>query len=213
MKFILGTKKYMTQIYTEDGLVVPGTVITAGPAVVTQIKTKKTDGYDAVQIGYGSKKASRLSQAIRGHLKDVMAGQGQTDTTFRYLKEFRLDPKAIEEMKVGDVIDLSKFSSGDIVVVSGISKGKGFQGVVKRYGFAGGPRSHGQKHSEREPGSIGSTGPQRVFKGTRMAGRMGGDRVSVKKLKVFQVNKDNNELFVRGAVPGKPGTLLEVRSH
>lgn len=209
MKFILGTKKYMTQIFTEEGRAIPGTVIEAGPLTVTQIKTQDSDGYNAVQVGYGSKKEGKVSKAVRGHLKGSAPAEGQT---FQYLREFRIDAKSLEGLKVGDKIDLSTFADGDKVVISGISKGKGFQGVVKRHGFKGGPRTHGQKHSEREPGSIGATGPQRVFKGTRMAGRMGADRVSVKNLVLAQVDASNNQLFVAGAVPGRPGTLLEIRS-
>ncbi|MFC1757066.1 50S ribosomal protein L3 [Patescibacteria group bacterium] len=126
-------------------------------------------------------------------------------------KEFRIDD--VGEMKKGDVIDVSTFEEGDKVRVSGISKGKGFQGVVKRHGFHGGPRSHGQKHSEREPGSIGATGPQRVFKGTRMAGRMGSDRITVKNLKILKIDKDANEILISGAIPGKKGTLVEIRNN
>ena len=127
------------------------------------------------------------------------------------MKEFRLvDNKS--ELKKGDIVDASSFAEGDKVEVSGISKGKGFQGVVKRHGFHGGPRTHGQKHSEREPGSIGAGGVQRVFKGKRMAGRMGGDRITVKNLKILKIDKDNNEMLVSGAIPGRRGTLLEIKS-
>lgn len=209
MKFILGTKKYMTQVFTEEGKAIPGTLVEAGPIVITQIKTKKTDGYDAVQVGYGSKKANKVSRSIRGHLKKALP---ESDKAFRVFEEFRVDSKLVETFKVGDVIDLSVFTSGDVLTVSGISKGKGFQGVVKRHGFAGGPRTHGQKHSEREPGSIGSTGPQKVFKGKRMAGRMGSDRTTVKNLKAVQVDKDSNQIFISGAVPGRRGTILEIRA-
>lgn len=200
MKFILGTKEKMTQIFGKDGVVQPVTIINAGPVKVTQIKNVEKDGYESVQVGYGEKKEKNINKPEKGHLK----GLGN----FRYLREFNTD----EEVKVGDKIDVSVFEEGEEVIISAISKGKGFQGVVKRHNFAGGPRSHGQKHSERKPGSIGSTGPQRVFKGTRMAGRMGGDRVTVKNLKVVQVDKENNRLLIKGAVPGKRGTLVEVVS-
>lgn len=199
----------MTQVFTEEGKAIPGTLVEAGPIVITQIKTKKTDGYDAVQVGYGSKKANKVSRSIRGHLKKALP---ESDKAFRVFEEFRVDSKLVETFKVGDVIDLSVFTSGDVLTVSGISKGKGFQGVVKRHGFAGGPRTHGQKHSEREPGSIGSTGPQKVFKGKRMAGRMGSDRTTVKNLKAVQVDKDSNQIFISGAVPGRRGTILEIRA-
>ena len=199
----------MTQVFTEEGKAIPGTLVEAGPIIVTQIKTKKNDGYDAIQVGYGSKKTKKVSKAIRGHVKKALPN---SDDSFKLFEEFRVDSKLIETFKVGDVIDLSAFTSGDVLTVSGISKGKGFQGVVKRHGFAGGPRTHGQKHSEREPGSIGSTGPQKVFKGKRMAGRMGSDRITVKNLKAVQVDKDSNQIFISGAVPGRRGTILEIRS-
>ena len=200
MKFILGTKEEMTQVFDNEGAVHPVTVINAGPVTVTQIRNEEKDGYEAVQVGYGEKNEKNINKPEKGHLKDL--------GNFRYLKEF----ETTEGMKVGDKIDVSVFEEGDEVIISAVSKGKGFQGVVKRHNFAGGPRSHGQKHSERKPGSIGSTGPQRVFKGTRMAGRMGSDRITVKNLKVVQIDKDNNRILIKGAVPGRRGTLVEVRS-
>lgn len=199
MKFILGTKEEMSQIFTEDGIAVPVTLLSAGPVVVTQVKTDEKDGYEAVQVGYGVKNPRNINKAQKGHFK----GLGN----FRYVKEFRTAPG---EMKVGDSFDVSSFEPGDVVEVSGVSKGKGFQGVVKRHGFHGGPRTHGQKHSEREPGSIGATGPQRVFKGTRMGGRMGADRVTVKRLKVVAIDKENNVMAVSGAIPGRRGTVIEI---
>lgn len=196
-KFILGTKQHMTQVFSEDGRVHAATIIAAPKATVTQVRTKEQDGYEAVQVGAGEQKKERINKAQ------------QSLGSFKFIKEFRITEPA--EMKKGDTFDVSIFEPGDAIEVSGISKGKGFQGVVKRHGFKGGPRTHGQKHSEREPGSIGATGPQRVFKGTRMAGRMGGDRVTVQNLKVLQVDKDNGLLVVSGAVPGRRGTLLEIR--
>jgi large subunit ribosomal protein L3 len=202
MKFILGTKEEMTQIFQEDGRVVPVTAIAAGPVVVTQVKDADTDGYTAVQIGFGTQKESRLGKSVLGHTKDLGA--------FKTLREFRVEDTT--GMEKGKTIDVSIFEPGEEIEVSGISKGKGFQGVVKRHGFKGGPRSHGQKHSERKPGSIGSTGPQRVLKGLRMAGRMGSDRITVKNLSVVAVDTEKGLLFVKGAVPGHRGTLLEVRT-
>ncbi len=202
MKFILGTKEKMTQVFDKNGLAQPVTVLQAGPVVITQIKDVDKDGYIAVQVGFGEKKEKNLNKAQKGHLKDL--------GNFRYLKEFRL--KDTKNYKVGDKLDISLFGEGDKVTVSSVSKGKGFQGVVKRYNFAGGNRSHGNKHQERKPGSIGATGPQRVFKGTRMAGRMGSDRVSQKNLEVIQIDKKSNQLLVRGAVAGRKGSLVEVRS-
>jgi len=203
MKFILGTKQNMMQVWNEDGKCFPATLLVAGPVTVTQLKSNEKDGYGAVQVGFGQKNEKKINKALKGHLKDL--------GNFRYINEFSAKGEQALEYNVGDIIDVSLFEEGDTVQVSGVSKGKGFQGVVKRHGFHGGPRSHGQKHSEREPGSIGATGPQRVFKGVRMAGRMGSDRVTVKNLKVLQVDKENNTLLISGAVPGKRGTLLEIR--
>lgn len=198
MKFILGTKQHMTQVFDEEGRVHPVTVVTAGPVTVTQVKTTETDGYAAVQVGYGDKKISRASKAEVGHAKGK---------AFKALREYS------GTGELGSTIDVSIFSPGDVVEVSGTSKGKGFQGVVKRHGFAGGSRTHGQKHSEREPGSIGGGLRNRVPKGMRMAGRMGGDRITVKNLSVVAVDLDTNTLYISGAVPGKRGSLVEVRGE
>ena len=197
----------MTQVFTDDGRVFPATLISAGPLVITQVKTDEKDGYRAVQVGFGERKLSRISKAVAGHTRALIPRE---DMGFAVLKEKRLTNAKDNEMKLGDSFDVSVFEEGDVVMVSGISKGKGFQGVVKRHNFKGGPRTHGQKHSEREPGSIGATGPQRVFKGTRMGGRMGSDRVSVKNLKVLKIDKASNSILVSGAVPGRRGTLLEI---
>lgn len=198
MKFILGEKQEMTQIFDDEGNVHPVTVISAGPNVVTQVKTDEKDGYKAIQIGFGTRKTKNINKPQQGHMKDL--------GDFATLREFRGDM----ENKVGDKIDVSTFEEGDIVTVSAISKGKGFQGVVKRHNFAGQPRSHGQKHTERAPGSIGATGPQRVFKGMRMPGRMGTDRVTTKNLKVMKIDNENNLIFIKGAVAGRRGTLVEI---
>ena len=201
MKFILGTKVNMTQIFDDKGLVHPVTVLQSGPMVVTQVKTVATDGYNAIQIGFGEKADKNINKPEKGHMKTG---------SFRFLREFRTDEEPT--VKVGDSVDLSTFAPGDMVVVSSISKGKGFQGAVKRHGFKGGPRSHGQKHSEREPGSIGGAGRDggRVAKGKRMAGRMGGDRITTKGLTVVSVKPETGEIFVRGAIAGRKGTLVEV---
>jgi len=195
MKFILGRKINMSQIFDDKGNVIPATLVLAEPLVVTKIKTKDTDGYESVQVGFGIKNIKKPQQK---------AG-------FRHLKEFRIPKEEKIDLNIGDKIDISAFQEGDKIEVIGITKSKGFQGVVKRHGFHGGPRSHGQKHSEREPGSIGATAPQRVFKGTRMAGRMGGNRIKIKNLKIIKVDKDKNELWISGAIPGRRGTLLEIR--
>ena len=193
----------MTQYFTEDGKCIAATLLSAGPVTVTDVKTKERDGYEALQVGFGTQLAKRVNKPQLGALKEL--------GTFRYLREYRPKDGKLPEMKAGDKVTVETFVAGDSVEVSGTSKGKGFQGVVKRHGFHGGPRSHGQKHSEREPGSIGSTGQQKVSKGTRMAGRMGSDRVTVAGLKVLAVDTTNNLLLVSGAIPGRRGTLIEVR--
>jgi large subunit ribosomal protein L3 len=196
-KFILGKKIKMSQIFDEKGNVVPATLVLAEPAVVAAVKTKGKDGYEAVQIG--SEK-----------LREKKIGKSRKQKPFRRLKEFRKGVN-ISDYKLGDEISVSAFREGDKVEISGATKGKGFQGVVKRHGFHGGSRTHGQKHSEREPGSIGSTAEQRVRKGRRMPGRMGGKRVTIKNLEIIKINQDKNELWISGAIPGRRGTLLEIR--
>lgn len=199
MKFILGRKLNMTQIFDKDGVVHPATIVEATPATVTQVKTTTSDGYEAVQVGSGERKADRISKAVKGHVKDL--------GNFSVIREFRMTAPT---QKVGDKIELTQFQPGDVIEVSAISKGKGFQGVVKRHGFGGGPRTHGQKHSEREPGSIGGGLRNKVPKLMRMAGRMGGDRITVKNLKVLHVDSATNSLYISGAVPGRRGTLVEI---
>jgi len=198
MKYIIGTKQNMTQIFTEEGLVFPVTVIKAGPVVVTQIKTIENDGYKAIQVGFGSRHEKNISKAVKGHTK------GQT---FALLREYELEDGV--EVAVGDTIDLSVFEKGEKIRTASISKGKGFQGVVKRHGFAGGRRSHGNKHSEREPGSIGNGGVQRVFKGTRMGGRMGTDRVTEPHT-IIDILPETGEILVSGSVSGRRGTIVEI---
>jgi large subunit ribosomal protein L3 len=199
MKFILGTKQYMTQVFDAEGRVHPVTVVKTGPAIVTQVKTPEKDGYKSVQVGFGERKAKNVNKAQQGHFKDL--------GMFRYVKEFRTET----EYKVGDSIDVTSFAEGDIVTVSAVSKGKGFQGVVKRHGFHGGPRTHGQKHSEREPGSIGGGLRNKVPKKMRMAGRMGSDRITVKNLKVVHIDSASNSIYISGAIPGRRGTLVEIK--
>ncbi len=203
MKFIVGTKTGMTQIFDAEGVCRAATVLKVSPAIVAQVKSTEKDGYVAVQLASGEQKEHRVSKAQKGHFGSALA----------LSREFR--PRTGEEALISGVekgakIDVSIFVPGDDITVSAISKGKGFQGVVKRHGFRGGQRTHGQKHSEREPGSISATGFMRVIKGTRMAGRMGSDRITVKGLKVLQVNAAENTLVVSGAVPGRKGTLVEV---
>jgi len=208
MKFILGKKQQMTQCFLDDGTVVPATVITAGPLVVTQVKSPDVDGYTAVQVAYEEQKTSRATKAHLGHISSALSVEGEEkkDAAFKHLREFR----DIEEIKEGDKITVDVFKKGDMVIVSGISKSKGFQGVVKRHGFHGGPRSHGQKHSEREPGSIGGGLRNKVPKGMRMGGRIGGDRITIKNLEIIGVDIANNQLLIKGAIPGRRGTLVEI---
>jgi large subunit ribosomal protein L3 len=200
MKFTLGTKQNMTQIFDKDGKVHPVTILLGGDLTVTQIKTKENEGYDAVQVGFGQKREKNINKPLKGHLNGVNA---------RFIKEFRVENPA--DFKVGDKIDLSAFAVGDIIEVAAVSKGKGYQSVIKRHGFSGQPRSHGQKHSENAPGSIGGGLRNMVPKNMRMAGRMGGDRITVKNLKVLGVDKENNQLIINGAIPGRRGTLVEIR--
>jgi large subunit ribosomal protein L3 len=204
MKFILGTKGKMLTVYTEEGQAFAATVINAAPNTVTQIKTAEKDGYSAVQIGAVETTAKHVNKAQLGHTKGK---------ALRHFREINLKGSAAE-VEVGAVVDLSAFAVGEKVQVSAISKGRGFQGVVKRHGFHGGPRSHGQKHSERAPGSIGGSGGRaggRVAKGMRMAGRMGSERTTVRNLAVLQILPETNEIVIAGAVPGRRGTLVEIR--
>lgn len=185
----------MSQAFTEDGKVVPVTLIEAGPCQVLQVKTKEKDGYEAVQVGF--KKIDKKKKITK-----TMKGKG-----FKYLREFRDG----QDFKAGDTIDVSVFNEEDRVKISGISKGKGFQGGVKRWGFSGRGASHGVKHEARTLGSTGSAFPQRVIKGRKMPGRMGSERITVRNLEVVKVDKENDILAVKGAVPGRRGTLLEIR--
>ena len=200
MKFILGRKLNMTQIYDASGTAIPVTAVEVRGNVVTQVRTKDADGYEAIQVGEGARNPNRINKAQKGHFKDL--------GSFASVKEFRTD-SAVQQ-KVGDKMDISQFKSGDMVTVSATSKGKGFQGVVKRHGFGGGPRTHGQKHSEREPGSIGGGLRTRVPVGMRMAGRMGSDRITVKNLKIAHIDTEESVIYVGGAVPGRRGTLVEI---
>ncbi len=192
----------MTQVFDEAGVVYPVTVVKTSPNIVTQVKTKDRDGYEAIQVGFGVRKEKNINNAQKGHTKDL--------GNFEVMREFR----TTDVKTVGDSLDLSQFVEGEKITVTAISKGKGFQGVVKRHGFHGGPRSHGQKHSEREPGSIsgGNREGGRVPKGMRMAGRMGGDSITVQNLKVVQIDNEKGEILIKGALPGRRGTLVEIKA-
>src|SRR3989339_2195972 len=198
MKFILGKKIEMTQVFKPDGTVVPVTRIEAGPCVVTQVKTKDKDNEEAIQIGFGYVKKFRLSKPILGHLKDIKVGDDET-TTVKFLRDKKSDGNVLNR---GDVFTVKIFNPGEKVSVIGTSKGRGFQGVVKRHGFHGQGQTHGVKDQTRMPGSIGAGGVQRVFKGMRMGGHMGDEQVTIKNLSIIGVDLEKNLLHVKGAIPG-----------
>jgi large subunit ribosomal protein L3 len=197
---LLGKKLGMVQVFDKDGTVVGCTVVEAGPCLVTQVKTKERDGYEAVQLGYGSKK--RLNEPEKGHFK----GLGN----FRYVREFRAD--SLDGIEVGQKVGAELFQPGDLIDVTGISKGRGFAGVVKRHGFHGGPKTHGQSDRHRAPGSIGSgTTPGRVMRGQKMAGHMGAEQTTVRNLEVMESNPARGILVIKGPVPGAKDGLVRIR--
>lgn len=199
MKFILAKKLEMSQVYKADGTVIPVTLVQAGPCVVAQVKTQDADGYVAVQLGFQPGK--NLTKSELGHLKDL--------PSMNVLREFRVD--SVDAFKRGDSVEAGVFAPGDVIDVTGTSKGKGFQGVVKRHGFGGHPSTHGHKDQLRMPGSIGAGGMQHVLKGRRMAGHMGDARVTVKNLEVVEV-REGGVIAVKGAVPGARHAILEIRT-
>jgi large subunit ribosomal protein L3 len=206
MAGLLGKKIRMTQIFDDLGKVIPVTVINAGPCYVTQKKTVETDGYEAVQIGFGDVKEKHITKPRLGHLKK------NSIKALRYLCEF--ESPADEEVKVGDELRVDMFSAGEEVVVSGISKGRGFQGTMKRHNFRGANKTHGQSDRWRAPGSLGqSSYPSRVFKGHHMSGRMGGDRVTLPSCIVIKIDTENNLIFIRGSVPGSVNSLVEIKKR
>ena len=200
MKTLLGTKIGMTQIISEDGAAVPVTLIQAGPVTVTQVKTVEKDGYNAVQVGYGEGK--NLSNAVAGHVKAAKV-------TPKVIREVRVDELG-EDLKVGATTDVTAFAVGDVVDVTGTSKGKGFAGTVKRHNFNTSKKTHGGNGNVRKPGSIGSMYPQKIFRGKRMAGRMGHDRVTVKNLVVAYVDAESNLIGLKGAVPGPRKGIVTI---
>ena len=201
MKFIIGKKIEMTQIWQDDQ-VVAVTKVAAGPCTVTQVKTNDKDGYESIQLGYGERKEKNIKKPQKGHLKNL--------GNLRYLKEFRSETG---EIKRGDKIEVGTFEVGDIINVTATSKGKGFQGVVKRHGFKGSKMTHGNKDQLRMPGSIGATGPAHVFKGMRMPGRMGADQVTTKNLEIIKVDTENNILYIKGSVPGARNGLVVISGN
>ena len=214
MNFILGEKLGMSQFFQEDGKVVPVTLVQAGPCYVTQIKKTDNDGYDAVQVAFGERKFKNIKKPQKGILNNLKKVNKNLAEKFEkkfpyYFVEFK--PENIDDFKLGDEINLDNFKEGDKVFISATSKAKGFQGVVKRHGFSGFSATHGTKHGLRAPGSIGSAFPERVWPGKKMPGRMGGERVTMKGLKIVKVDKENNILALKGALPGKKGMLVEIK--
>ena len=203
MSTLLGKKIGMTNVFSAEGRLIPVTVVQAGPCVVTQIKTKDTDGYNALQLGFDEKKVEKLNKPITGHLKKT------TEKGFRVLREFRTDD--IEEVEAGATFSTDMFTVGDKVNISGISKGRGFQGTIKRHGFSRGPETHGSRN-HRKPGSIGNSAwPGKVFKGKKLPGHMGTDRNTVKNLTIIDIKHEENLMLVKGPVPGCKTGILEVR--
>ena len=205
MKTIIGRKVGMTQIFDEKGLVIPVTVIEAGPCPVVQIKTVETDGYDAVQLGFGTVKENKVNKPDNGHFKKAGV------KAVKHLREFRACPECLTGVKVGDEIKVDAFETGEKVDVQGITKGKGFQGVIKRHGQSRGPMGHGSMY-HRRPGSMGSTStPGRVFKGKKLPGHMGVQTITIQNLDVIRVDLDKNVILVKGSVPGAKGSILKIR--
>ena len=199
---LLGNKIGMTQIFDESGNIIPVTILKVGPCIVTQVKTKAKDGYDSIQVGYGNVSPKSLTQPQLGHL------QKSDIQPLKYLKEFRVNDE--NEFNLGQVLDVNSFEPGQLVNIQGKTIGKGFSGLQKRYNFSRGPMTHGSKN-HRAPGSIGmGTSPGRVLPGKKMAGQVGNKVTTVKKLKVIQVNLEENILVIKGSVPGKPGNLLSI---
>ena len=198
MKFILGKKIEMTQIWQGEN-VVAVTKVQAGPCRIVQIKNSEKDGYEAIQVGFGKRHEKNINKPQRGHFKGL--------DNFQHIKEFRAEPG---ELKRGDTIDVGTFAPGDNIQVTAVNKGKGFQGVVRKYGFKGSKKTHGNKDQLRMPGSIGATGPAHVFKGTRMGGRMGGEQTTIKNLKIAAVDIDDNTILISGAIPGARNSLVLI---
>ena len=204
MKTLIGKKVGMTQIFDEKGNVIPVTVIEAGPCNVVQVKTVETDGYNAIQLGFGTVKEHKVNKPVKGHFAKAKI------TPMKHLREFRVEE--LSSVKVGDEIKVDTFVQGDSVDIQGITKGKGFQGVIKRHGQSRGPMGHGSMY-HRRPGSMGPTStPGRVFKGKKLPGHMGVDTVTIQNLQVVAVDLDKNALLVKGSVPGNKGSILKIKT-
>lgn len=207
MKALLGKKISMTRIFEKNGNVCAVTAVEAGPCAIIQIKNKSKEGYNAVQIGFGA--AKTVNKPQKGHLDKAAKNNSNLDK-IKFLNEFRVDDSDVESLKIGDELKADMFKEGDKVEITGTSKGKGFQGTVKRHNFTTGPKSHGSDNY-RQPGSIGATYPQRTIKGRRMSGHMGNDRITVKGLKVLEVIPEKNILLISGAIPGIKGSLITIK--
>ncbi|MCP4023303.1 MAG: 50S ribosomal protein L3 [Desulfobacteraceae bacterium] len=200
---LLGKKIGMTSVFSSDGRLVPVTVLQVGPCVVTQVKTVETDGYNALQMGFEEKSMEKVTKPLAGHFKKA------SDKGFKHLREFRSD--SVEDVELGTTIGIDTFSVGDKITISGISKGRGFQGTIKRHGFSRGPETHGNRN-HRKPGSVGNSAwPGKIIKGKKMPGHMGVDRNTVKNLTVIDIKQDENILLVKGAVPGSKTGIIEVK--
>lgn len=203
MSALLGKKIGMTNVFSSDGRLVPVTVLQVGPCVVTQVKTEETDGYTALQLGFDEKSVERLNKPIAGHLKKA------TDKGFRVLREFRTD--SVGDVEAGATLNVDMFTVGEKVTVTGVSKGRGFQGTIKRHGFSRGPETHGNRN-HRKPGSVGNSAwPGKIIKGKKMPGHMGVDKTTVKNLTIVDIKHDDNLILVKGAVPGFKTGVVEVR--
>lgn len=206
MKTLIGKKVGMTQIFDESGLVIPVTVIEAGPCSVVQVKTVETDGYNAVQLGYGEVKENHVNKPMKGHFAKANVKAA------KHLREFRANEEAISAVKVGDELKADVFAIGDKVDIQGITKGKGFQGVIKRHGQSRGPMGHGSMY-HRRPGSMGSTStPGRVFKGKKLPGHMGVEKITIQNLEIVKVDLDKNAILIKGSVPGNKGSILKIKN-
>ena len=203
MRGLIGKKIGMTQVFSDNGSLLPVTIVEAGPCVVTQVKTTIRDGYDAIQIGYSDLKEKHLNKAQSGHFRK------SNSTAKRYLAEFK--PVSNYDYETGQEFGVSLFREGELVSISGTSKGKGFSGVMKRHGFGGGPKTHGQREHPRSPGSIGqASDPSRVFKGMKMAGQYGNKKVSSRNLEIISVLKESNQLLIKGAIPGANNGIVYI---
>lgn len=218
MKLILGKKIGMTQLWKEEE-VVPVTKVQAGPCVVTQVKNEENDGYRSVQVGFATKKKKNINKPQAMHLNKLKQMHNGLKDNFRYLREFRFDNRVDKkeekdpELEVGNVITADTFSTGDKVDVTGRSKGRGFQGVVRRYNFGGSIKTHGTKHEERRPGSAGAMGAGRIFKGKKMPGQMGARTVTTKNLEIIEVDIENNMVYIKGSIAGSPNDLLLIQGE